>query len=131
MDCSPPGSSVPGILQARILEWVAISLYNARMHAVASVMSDYTAAHQAPLSLGFSRQEYWSGSPFPSLLLPDQALNVITPDGRIAEPWLHFGLVPLPLRHSFKNVHPWILASASPPYPRQMQEKGLPPPHKL
>ena len=25
MDCSPPGSSVPGILQARILEWVAIS----------------------------------------------------------------------------------------------------------
>ena len=26
----------------------------------------YTAAHQAPLSMGFSRQEYWSGLPFPS-----------------------------------------------------------------
>ena len=30
---SPPGSSVPGILQARILEWVAISFSNACMHA--------------------------------------------------------------------------------------------------
>ena len=29
MDCSPPGSSVPGILQARTLEWVAISFSNA------------------------------------------------------------------------------------------------------
>ena len=33
IDDSPPGSSVPGILQARILEWVAISLSNACMHA--------------------------------------------------------------------------------------------------
>ena len=29
----------------------------------------WTAAHQAPLSMGFSRQEYWSGSPLPSPLL--------------------------------------------------------------
>ena len=29
MDCSPPGSSIPGILQARTLEWVAISFSNA------------------------------------------------------------------------------------------------------
>ena len=33
IDGSPPGSSVPGILQARILEWVAISFFNACMHA--------------------------------------------------------------------------------------------------
>ena len=33
IDASPPGSSVPGILQARILEWVAISFSNACMHA--------------------------------------------------------------------------------------------------
>ena len=32
-DGSPPGSSVPGILQARILEWVAIPFSNACMHA--------------------------------------------------------------------------------------------------
>ena len=33
MDCSPPASSVPGTLQARILEWVALSFFNAHMHA--------------------------------------------------------------------------------------------------
>ena len=33
MDSGPPGSFVPGILQARILEWVAISLSNACMNA--------------------------------------------------------------------------------------------------
>ena len=33
IDGSPPGSSVPGILQARILEWVAISFSSACMHA--------------------------------------------------------------------------------------------------
>ena len=32
-DSSPPGSSIPGIFQARILEWVAISFSNACMHA--------------------------------------------------------------------------------------------------
>ena len=30
--------------------------------------TSYTEAHQAPLSLGFSRQENWSGLPFPSLM---------------------------------------------------------------
>ena len=68
---SPPGSSVPGILQARILEWVAISFFNACMHAKSlqlclTLWSPWTAAHQAPLSMEFSWQEYWSGLPFPS-----------------------------------------------------------------
>ena len=73
-DGSPPGSPVPGILQARTLEWVAISFSNAwkwkvkvksRSH-VWLFATPWTAAHQAPPSMGFSRQEYWSGVPLPS-----------------------------------------------------------------
>ena len=68
-DGSPPGSSIPGILQARTLEWVAISFSNACMHAK-SLQSCPTpcdpmdSSPPAPLSTGFSRQEYWSGLPF-------------------------------------------------------------------
>ena len=73
IDGSPPGSSVPGILQARTLEWVAISFSNAwKWKVKAKLLSHaqllatpWTAAHQAPLSMGFSRQEYWSGVPLP------------------------------------------------------------------
>ena len=71
IDGSPPGSSVPGILQARILEWVAVSFSNAcmlsRFSPVRPCVTPWTAAHQAPLSTGFSRQEHWSGLPVPSL----------------------------------------------------------------
>ena len=71
---SPPGSPVPGILQARILEWVAISFSNAwnwkvKMKSFSRIWllaTPWTAAHQAPPSMGFSRQEYWSGVPLPS-----------------------------------------------------------------
>ena len=70
IDSSPPGSSIPGILQARIREWVAISFSNACMPSCCShvrlCVTPWTAAHQAPLSKGFSRQEYWSGLPLPS-----------------------------------------------------------------
>ena len=71
MDCHLPHSSVHGTLQARTLEWVTISFSNACMHAksfshVCLCATPWTAAHQAPLSTGFSRQEDWSGSPFPS-----------------------------------------------------------------
>ena len=71
IDGSPPGSPVPGILQTRILEWVAISFSNACMHAKSlqsclTLCDPWTAAHQAALYTGFSRQEYWSGLPFPS-----------------------------------------------------------------
>ena len=76
IDCSPPGSPVPGILQARTLEWVAISFSNAwrwkvKMKSLSRVQllaTPMTAAHQAPASMGFSRQEYWSGVPLPSLI---------------------------------------------------------------
>ena len=73
-DCSPPGSPVPGILQARTLEWVAISFSNAwkwknkvkSLSCVRLLVTPWTAAHKAPPSMGFSRQEYWSGVPLPS-----------------------------------------------------------------
>ena len=77
IDGSPPGSSVPGILQARILEWVAISSSNAwkwkvkvrLLSRVRLFMTPWTSAHPAPPSMGFSRQEYWSGVPLPYLNL--------------------------------------------------------------
>ena len=68
---SPPGSPVPGILQARTLEWVAISFSNAwkwkgkvkSLSRIRLLATPWTAAYQAPPSIGFSRQEYWSGVP--------------------------------------------------------------------
>ena len=74
IDGSPPGSAVPGFLQARTLAWVAISFSNAwkwkvkvkSLSRVQLFVTPWTAAHQAPLPMGFSRQEYWSGVPSPS-----------------------------------------------------------------
>ena len=113
VDCSPPGSSVHGILQARILEWVAVpvsrgsfeprsptlqedaspaeppgkpkyyierkvkvkSLSRVRLFAI-----PWTVVYQASLSMGFSRQEYWSGLPFPSPGdLPDPGIDPRSP----------------------------------------------------
>ena len=70
-DGSPPGSPIPGILQARTLEWVAISFSNAckwkvkvkSLSCVQLFVTPWTAAYQAPLSMGFSRQEYRSRVP--------------------------------------------------------------------
>ena len=81
-DGSPLGSSIPGILQARTLEWVAISFSNAwkwkvKMKSLSRVRllaAPWTAAYQAPLSMGFSRQEYWSGLPLPSPSFPYRGL---------------------------------------------------------
>ena len=74
IDGSPPGSAVPGILQARTLEWVAISFSSAwkwkvkvkSLNGVRLSVTPWTAAYQTPPSLGFSRWEYWSGLPLPS-----------------------------------------------------------------
>ena len=75
IDGSPPGSTIPGILQARTPEWVAISFSNAwkwkvkvkLLSRVQLLVTPWTAAYQAPPSMGFSRQENWSGVPLPSL----------------------------------------------------------------
>ena len=74
IDGSPTGSPVPGILQARTLEWVAISFSNAwkwkvKVKSLSRVWpsaTPWTVAFQAPPSMGLSRQEYWSGVPLPS-----------------------------------------------------------------
>ena len=72
---SLPGSPIPGILQARTLEWVAISFSNAwkwkvkvkSLSRVRHSATSWTGAHQAPPSMWFFRKEYWSGVPLPSL----------------------------------------------------------------
>ena len=76
IDGSPPGCPIPGILQARTLEWVAISFSNAwkwkvkvkSLSRVQLLAAPWTAAYQGPPSMVFSRQEYWSGVPLPSPL---------------------------------------------------------------
>ena len=90
IDSSPPGSTVPGILQARTLEWVAISLSKAWKWKVKVkslsrawlLATPWTAAYQAPPSMGFSRQEYWRGVPLPS---PSPLLNSL-PSSRVLFP---------------------------------------------
>ena len=85
MDGTPPGFPIPGILQARTLQWVAISFSNAwkwkvKVKSPSRVrlpLTPWTAAHQAPPSMGFSRQEYWSGVPLPS---PQSGLGSCFPD---------------------------------------------------
>ena len=70
----PTPIHLPGVLQARTLEWVAISFSNAwkwkvkvkSLSRVGLSATPWTAAHQTPPSMGFSRQEYWSGLPLPS-----------------------------------------------------------------
>ena len=74
IDCSLPGSSVHGIFQARVLEWVAIAFsavpaehgvkvkVKVALCCVQLFVTPWTVAYQAPPSMGFSRQEHWSGS---------------------------------------------------------------------
>ena len=90
IDGSPPGSSVARILQARTLEWVAISFSNAwkwkvnvkLLSCVWLVVTPWTAAYQAPPSMGFSRQEYWSGLPLEILKWYYVNLSPSNPDFR-------------------------------------------------
>ena len=83
-DGSLPGSSVSGILQARTLEWVAISFSNAwkwkakvkSLSHAQLLATPWTAAYQAPPSMGFSRREYWSPCYFLLQgIFPTQELN--------------------------------------------------------
>ena len=93
MDGSPTGSHAPGILQARTLEWVAISFSNAwkwnvKVKSLSRfwlLVTPWTAAHQAPPSTGFARQEYWSGVPLPSLPLTRKS-------SQFWVPWLHVSI---------------------------------------
>ena len=109
IDSSPPGSPVSGILQARTLEWVAISFSNAwkwkvkvkSLSRVRLLVTPWTAAHQAPPSMGFSRQEYWSGVPLPSpkiyclniLQIYSTVLLSIAAMLNITSPWLTYFII--------------------------------------
>ena len=92
-DGSPPGSPVPGILQARTLEWVAISFSNTwkwkvkvkSLSRVWLLATPWTAAYQGPPSMGFSRQEYWSGLPLPSPIPP--SIKVFSNESTLRMRW--------------------------------------------
>ena len=106
IDSSPPGSAIPGILQARTLEWVAISFSNAwkwkvtvkSLSPVRLLATPWTAAYQAPPSMGFSRQEYWSGLPLPS---PSFKSTTV-------QKHQFFGTQPL---WSNSHIHTWLLGN--------------------
>jgi len=126
MDCSPPGSSVHEIFQARILEWIAIPssrgssqtrdwtlpvlqadslpsepllLLLSRFSHVGLCATPQTAAHKAPPSLGFSRQEHWSGLPFPSPMHESEKWRWSR--SVVSDPQRPHGLQPIRL------LHPW------------------------
>ena len=92
IDGSPPGSPVPEILQTRTLEWVAIAFSNAwkwknkvkSLSHVWLLATPWTTAHQVPPSMGFSRQEYWSGLPLPSPIV--RPVNL-----KGSQPWIIIG----------------------------------------
>ena len=108
IDGSPPGSAIPGILQARILEWAAISFSNAwkwkvkvkSLSPVQIFATPWTAAHQAPLPMGFSRQKYWSGVPLPylrkcnksSVFYVDASFPQVQPEFFPMKQWVILGL---------------------------------------
>ena len=118
IDGSPPGSPVPGILQARTLEWVAISFSNAwkwkvkvkSLSHVQLLATPWTAAYQAPPSMGFSRQEYWSGVPLPGLPVHHQLLE-------FTQTHVH------QVGDGIQPSHP--LSSPSPPAPNPSQHQSL------
>ena len=96
IDGSPPGSTVPGILQARTLEWVAISFSNTwkwkvkvkSLSCVRLFATLWTEAYQAPPSMGFSRQEYWNGVPLPSPVYIYQIRSVTQSCPTLMTPWI-------------------------------------------
>ncbi|XDA84999.1 hypothetical protein R6Z07F_014785 [Ovis aries] len=100
MDCSPPGSSIHRISQARVLEWGAIAFSVSCFSHVQFFVTLWTEASPVPLSMGFSRQEYWSG-----LLCPPSRGNLPNPGIKPASPtsnlrWQSRSLTLAPLWHS-------------------------------
>ena len=103
---SPPGSPVPGILPARTLEWVAISISNAwkwkvkvkSLSRAQLLATPWTAAYHAPPSMWFSRQEYWSGVPLPSLNYGLFVLFI----------WFFFFFNPIPYHFDYYSVVIWF-----------------------
>ena len=115
IDGSPPGFPVPGILQARTLEWVAISFSNAWKWKVKGKLlsrvwlfaTPWTEGYQAPPSMGFSRQKYWSGVPLPS------PWNIIDANKSLLNEWRGSGLWSQFIPLSFTNYDFGSVTSAS------------------
>ena len=144
IDGSPSGSPVPGILQARTLEWVGISFSNAwKWKVKVKLLSHvwlfstaWTVAHQAPPSTGFSRQEYWSGvpSPFPIVIGSVQFSHSVMSDSLWPHELQHTRPpCPLPTPGVQTHIH-WVsdaiqpshpLSSPSPPAPNPSQHQSL------
>ena len=97
IDGSAPSSPFPGILQARTPEWVAISFSNAgkwkvkvkSLSRVRLLVTPGTAAYQAPPSMGFSRQEDWSGVPLPSPFQDLLYIKILATTSCISTPFLN------------------------------------------
>ena len=120
IDGSPLGSLIPGILQARILEWVAISFSNAwkwkvkvkSLSRVWLLVTPWAAAYQALPSMGFSRQEYWSRVPLPSPLWSHSGAQipaVLLTDSETLGKVLGFTESPLILLWSINSI--WLTFS--------------------
>ena len=114
IDGSPPGSPVPGILQARTLEWVSISFSSAwkwkvkvkLLSHVRLFAAPWTVAHQASPSMGFSRHEYWSGVPLPSPEFRWGMSNTTEDDPMLGAslPWINQNMIrPRDLIASFRK----------------------------
>ena len=112
IDGSPPGSPVRGILQARTLEWAAISFSNAwkwkvkvkSLRRVRLLATPGTSAYQAPPSMGFSRQKYWSRVPLLSPGNISLTLNISTPETNLFVIWTEYFKWEL----LFYNKHEWM-----------------------
>ena len=123
IDGSPPGSPIPGILQARTLEWVAISFSNAwqwkvkgnSLSRVRTSATPWTAAFQAPPSMGFSRQEYWSGVPLPSPILLLKVIEIFSVP--LASPSQNLEILEI-LTSQYQKAQ-----FNTPPYPRSSKKK--------
>ena len=98
IDGSPrlPGSPVPGILQARALEWVAMSFSNIwkwkvkvkLLSRIWLLATPWTAAHQAPLSLGFSRKEHeWVAISFSNIWKWKVKVKLLSRVQLLVTPW--------------------------------------------
>ena len=115
IDRSPPSSPVPGILQGRTLEWVAISFSNAwkwkvkvkSLSCVQLLVTPWTAAHQAPPHMGSSRQEYWGGLPLPSPRIgPKDVVQLLSCVWLFITPWTVTHYAPLSMGFPDKNT--WV-----------------------
>ena len=117
MDCSLPGSPVPGILQARTLEWLAISFSNAwkwkvkvkSLSRVRLLVTPWTAAYQAPPSIGFSSKSTGVGCHCLLPILPYQQLNNNKEKGEnrgnnlFSWKWWRINIINIPLTFTLPN----------------------------